>query len=76
MKTNYWAVLVCAAVYWLMGAVWYGLLFEKPWMAFENMTTSSDLCLAQCQHRRPWSGCRYAALDRLGWTDRLHDQHV
>ena len=38
MRTNYWAVLVSAAVYWLMGAVWYDLLFQKPWMSLENMT--------------------------------------
>jgi hypothetical protein len=38
MKTNYWAVLVCALVYWLMGAVWYDMLFQKPWMALEHLT--------------------------------------
>ena len=37
MKTNYWAVLVCAAVYWLIGGLWYGFLFSKPWMALEHM---------------------------------------
>jgi hypothetical protein len=38
MKTNYWAVLVCAVVYWLMGAVWFDVLFQKPWMSLENLT--------------------------------------
>jgi hypothetical protein len=38
MKTNYWAVLVCAVVYWLLGAVWYDMLFQKPWMALEHLT--------------------------------------
>ena len=38
MKTNYPAVLVSAVVYWLLGAVWFGVLFGKPWMAFEHMT--------------------------------------
>ena len=38
MKTNPWAVLVSAAVYWLIGGLWYGLLFSKPWMALENIT--------------------------------------
>jgi Protein of unknown function (DUF1761) len=38
MKTNYLAVLVAAIVYWLLGAVWYGILFSKSWMALENMT--------------------------------------
>jgi len=38
MKTNYAAVAVSAVVYWLLGAVWYGFLFSKPWMALEQMT--------------------------------------
>lgn len=38
MKTNYAAVVVSAIAYWLLGAVWYGLLFNKAWMALENMT--------------------------------------
>jgi Na+/proline symporter len=38
MKTNYPAVLVSAIVYWLLGAVWFGMLFAKPWMALEHMT--------------------------------------
>jgi hypothetical protein len=41
MKTNYWAVLVCAVVYWLLGAVWYAVLFQKPWMSLEGMTAPS-----------------------------------
>ncbi|HUL34657.1 MAG TPA: DUF1761 domain-containing protein [Candidatus Eisenbacteria bacterium] len=38
MKTNYAAVLVAAIAYWLLGGLWYGLLFSKPWMALEHMT--------------------------------------
>ncbi|HET7108436.1 MAG TPA: DUF1761 domain-containing protein [Candidatus Acidoferrum sp.] len=38
MKTNYAAVFVSALVYWLLGAVWFGMLFSKPWMALENIT--------------------------------------
>lgn len=38
MKTNYAAIVVSAVVYWLMGAVWYGVLFSKQWMALENMS--------------------------------------
>ena len=37
MKTNYPAVLVSAIVYWLLGAVWYAVLFSKPWMALEGI---------------------------------------
>ena len=38
MKTNYGAVFVAALAYWVLGAVWYGFLFSKPWMALEHMT--------------------------------------
>jgi Protein of unknown function (DUF1761) len=38
MKTNYLAVIVSAVAYWLLGAVWYGFLFNKLWMALEQMT--------------------------------------
>jgi surface polysaccharide O-acyltransferase-like enzyme len=38
MKINYLAVVVCAVVYWLLGGLWYALLFGKQWMALENMT--------------------------------------
>jgi hypothetical protein len=38
MKTNYAAVIVAAIAYWLLGAVWYGVLFSKSWMALENIS--------------------------------------
>jgi uncharacterized protein DUF1761 len=38
VRTNYAAVAVSALVYWLLGAVWYGFLFSKPWMELEHMT--------------------------------------
>jgi len=38
MKTNYLAVIVSAIVYWLIGGVWFALLFGKQWMKLENMT--------------------------------------
>ena len=38
MKTNYAAVFVSALAYWILGAVWYAALFNKPWMALEQMT--------------------------------------
>ncbi|MBS1866464.1 MAG: DUF1761 domain-containing protein [Acidobacteria bacterium] len=37
MKTNYAAVIVAAIVYWLLGAVWYGMFFNKAWMQLENI---------------------------------------
>jgi surface polysaccharide O-acyltransferase-like enzyme len=38
MKINYLAVVVSAVVYWLLGGLWYGLLFGQRWMALENIT--------------------------------------
>ncbi len=38
MKTNYLAVVVAAIAYWVLGGLWYGVLFNKPWMALEHMT--------------------------------------
>jgi hypothetical protein len=37
MKTNYAAVLVSAVVYWLLGALWYGVLFGKQYVALEHL---------------------------------------
>ena len=38
MRTNYLAVVVSAVAYWLLGGVWFGFLFSKPWMALEHIT--------------------------------------
>jgi surface polysaccharide O-acyltransferase-like enzyme len=38
MKTNYAAVFIAAVAYWLLGGLWYGVLFSKPWMALENIS--------------------------------------
>ena len=38
MKTNYVAVVVSGIAYWLLGALWYTVLFGKQWMAFENIS--------------------------------------
>jgi hypothetical protein len=38
MRTNYPAVVVSAVVYWLLGAVWFGMIFGNPWMALEHIT--------------------------------------
>jgi surface polysaccharide O-acyltransferase-like enzyme len=38
MKTNYAAVVVAAIAYWILGGVWYAVLFSKPWMALENIS--------------------------------------
>jgi hypothetical protein len=38
MKTNYAAVVVAAIAYWVLGALWYGVLFGKQWMALEKIS--------------------------------------
>jgi len=38
MKLNYPAILVSAIAYWMLGALWYGLLFGSRWMVLENIT--------------------------------------
>jgi surface polysaccharide O-acyltransferase-like enzyme len=38
MKTNYLAVIVAAIAYWLLGAIWYGVVFGEAWMALEHIT--------------------------------------
>src|SRR5579864_9190918 len=38
MKTNYPAVFVSALSYWLLGALWFAVLFGKPWMALEHIS--------------------------------------
>jgi hypothetical protein len=38
MKTNYLAVVVSAVAYWMLGALWYGVLFSARWMTLEGIT--------------------------------------
>lgn len=38
MKINYAAILVSAIAYWMLGALWYGVLFSQRWMALEGIT--------------------------------------
>jgi len=38
MKTNWPAVIVAAIAYWILGAVWYAVLFSQPWMTLEHLT--------------------------------------
>jgi hypothetical protein len=38
MKPNFIAVFVAALAYWLLGAVWYSVLFRDAWMRLENIT--------------------------------------
>jgi len=38
MRPNYVGVFVAALAYWLLGAVWFAVVFSKPWMALEHVT--------------------------------------
>lgn len=42
MKTNYLAVVVSAVLYWLLGALWYGVLFGQRWMTLEHLTVEQQ----------------------------------
>jgi len=35
---NHYAILVAALFQWFLGALWYSLLFNKPWMALTGHT--------------------------------------
>src|SRR5258708_38963400 len=37
MKTTSLAVIVSAIAYWFLGAIWFAVLFTKPWMQLENI---------------------------------------
>jgi hypothetical protein len=30
---NYWAILVAALVFWVLGSVWFSVFFKKPWQS-------------------------------------------
>lgn len=38
---NYWAVLVSAVVSMVIGSLWYGKLFIKPWMELSGISSMS-----------------------------------
>src|SRR5258708_38047460 len=37
MKTTSLAVIVSAIAYWFLGAIWFAVLFTKPWRRLENI---------------------------------------
>jgi len=38
MRTNYAAVVVGAIAYWILGALWFGVVFGRQWVALEGIT--------------------------------------
>ena len=48
MKINYLAVFVCGVLYWLLGSLWYGVLFGQRWMDLEGITMAqANIILAR-----------------------------
>jgi hypothetical protein len=43
MRLNYAAIVVSAIVYWLLGALWFGVIFAKPWMELEGITVAEAM---------------------------------
>ncbi len=41
VSINYWAVLVCSIVSIVLGSLWYGPLFGKPWIKIMGFKKSS-----------------------------------
>jgi hypothetical protein len=41
VKPNLLAVFVAALAYWLLGAVWYSVLFHDAWMRLENIAPTA-----------------------------------
>jgi len=41
ISINYWAVLVAALSYMVVGSLWYGPLFGKQWMKLAGLTKES-----------------------------------
>jgi hypothetical protein len=38
MHVSYVTVLIAAVIQWLLGALWYGLIFKKSWMKHAGIT--------------------------------------
>ena len=53
---NIWAVLVCAVANMVIGFLWYGPVFGKPWMKLMGITEES------IQEGKKGMGARYVAL--------------
>ncbi len=57
MKTNYGAIVVSAVAYWMLGALWYGVLFGWRWMALEGITMETGKSLNRaCLYRLVCAG--------------------
>ncbi len=53
MVINYWAVLICAVLAMIIGAIWYGPLFGKKWMEIVNLNPT-DLAAREKMKKGVW----------------------
>lgn len=42
MHVNYVALIVAAAIQWVVGALWYGVVFKKSWMKLTGKTEAGS----------------------------------
>ncbi len=50
MRINYAAVGVAALAYWLLGGLWYGLLFARPFIALKGWTPEQVAAIQTQSH--------------------------
>lgn len=50
-EINFWAVLVCAVATFMVGGLWYGLVFAKTWVAVHGFSDDQVASMAKKQGR-------------------------
>lgn len=50
-EINFWAVLVCAVATFMVGGLWYGLVFAKAWVAVHEFSDDQVASMAKKQGR-------------------------
>ncbi len=50
-EINFWAVLVCAVASFMVGGLWYGLIFAKTWAAVHGFSDDQLASMAKKQGR-------------------------
>ena len=50
-QVNYWAVIVSAVATFLVGGLWYGLVFAKAWVRLQGFTEEQQKQMAKDQPR-------------------------
>lgn len=50
-EINFWAVLVCAVATFMVGGLWYGLVFGKTWVTVHGFSDEQVASMAKKQGR-------------------------